>query len=119
MRGQRSMTDHAKAPFTPEQVASLNAYQVSGFMHPFTCGADGCRGIRLIAAENGWRCASQACDYRQDWAHEFMADWSWRAAFEAQQEAWRLGAEFEAHADESLTLANETFEVAAETWPAE
>lgn len=66
-----------EAPFTADQVASLNAYQISGFFHPFTCGADDCHGIRLIAAGNGWHCASQTCDYRQSWAHEFMADWSW------------------------------------------
>lgn len=70
-----------EAPFTPDQVASLNAYQVAGIMHPFTCGggqARGHNGIRLIAAEDGWHCASDTCDYRQDWAHAFMADWSWK-----------------------------------------
>jgi len=75
------MSDKVEAPFTPDQVASLNAYQVAGIMHPFTCGggqARGHSGIRLIAAEDGWHCASDTCDYRQDWAHAFMANWSWR-----------------------------------------
>ena len=62
------------APFTPHQVASLNAYQQSsGPWHPFTCGK--CRA-NLIATPEGWRCAND--DYQQDWAHEFMADWTWR-----------------------------------------
>lgn len=46
--------DIAKAPFTPEQVESLNDYQKSGAMHPFTCGY--CRdrlGIHFVRAEDG------------------------------------------------------------------
>jgi len=72
------MPDRVVTPFTADQVVSLNAYQVAGVIHPFTCGANGCHGIRLIAARDGWHCASDTCDYRQDWAHAFMADWSWR-----------------------------------------
>lgn len=110
-----------EAPFTPEQVASLNAYQVAGVMHPFTCGADDCHGIRLIAAHDGWHCASGTCDYRQDWSWLWMADWSWRslalsplceiphATIEEEDacEQNRLAVEFEAHAAESLAIANE------------
>jgi len=67
-----------QAPFTPGQVAALNAYQ-GGAGHPFTCGNDNCRGrargrggrLALIAGADGWHCA--ACDYTQDWAHAFMA----------------------------------------------
>lgn len=76
------MLDKIHAPFTTDQVASLNAYQLAGVMHPFTCGADGCHGIRLIAVEDGWCCASQVCDYRQGWAYAFMADWSWRGLYQ-------------------------------------
>ena len=75
------MPDRIVTPFTADQIASLNAYQVAGVMHPFTCGGGqphGHSGIRLIAAEDGWHCASDTCGYRQDWAHAFMADWSWR-----------------------------------------
>jgi hypothetical protein len=68
------------APFTPEQVASLNGYQSSGVFHEFTCGGDGCPAADeqpvLVAAEGGWHCP--ACSYTQDWAHEMMADGSWR-----------------------------------------
>lgn len=83
------MTDVVMAPFTTEQVTSLNAYQVSNAWHPFTCGGGhtpaqanagnpGCGGIRLIAAEDGWYCANDLCGYRQAWAWAWMADGSWR-----------------------------------------
>jgi len=70
-----------RAPFSAEQVASLNAYQASGAFHEFTCGNDLCPGVDgehavLVAQEDGWRCP--ACPYTQGWAHEFMADGSWR-----------------------------------------
>ena len=71
------------APFTPEQVESLNGFQQSGYWHPFTCGGkvDGkdCRSI-LRATENGWVC--DHCSYTQDWAHDFMANDKWREAAE-------------------------------------
>ena len=69
----------ARAPFTDDQVVSLNAYQASGVMHPFTCGQRDLPGHkpsdRLWASTNGWFC--EHCDYTQDWAHGFMADWGW------------------------------------------
>lgn len=80
------MTDKARAPFSDEQVQSLNEYQVSGVMHPFTCGA--CRDALglldehgqfndrlLTATPKGWTCPT--CDYTQDWAWAWMADRSW------------------------------------------
>ncbi|MFJ3258475.1 hypothetical protein ACIPK9_37310 [Streptomyces sp. NPDC086771] len=63
------------APWTTAQVDALNHYQNAGQMHPFTCGslhADG-RSPVLTATTDGWRCPNPACDYRQDWAHVFMA----------------------------------------------
>ncbi len=71
------------APFTAEQVEALNAYQVDGWMHPFTCGPcrdtlgtitpDGALDDRLLVATvDGWVCPT--CDYTQNWAHAFMAD---------------------------------------------
>ncbi len=70
------------APFTADQVASLNAYQGSGVFHEFTCGNDSCPGVggekaRLVAYADGWHCEA-GCGYGQDWAHAIMADWSWR-----------------------------------------
>lgn len=67
-----------RAPWTPEQVAALNAFQQRGGMHPFTCGGDHAPGSPvLVAHEDGWRCSDpyrEGCDYRQDWAHAFMVD---------------------------------------------
>lgn len=72
------MTDMIRAPWTPEQVAALNAFQQRGGMHPFTCGGDHTPGSPpLIAYTDGWRCPQpygEACDYQQGWAHGFMAD---------------------------------------------
>ncbi len=72
------MSDPVQAPFTPEQVAAMNAFQARGDFHPFTCGS-GNRGDaahldgegRLVATADGWVCPY--CDYRQDWAHGEMA----------------------------------------------
>jgi hypothetical protein len=66
-----------KAPFTLEEVEALNRWQRDGRNHPLTCGGnrkdqhhlDG-EGV-LVATTAGWVCPY--CDYRQDWAHDFMA----------------------------------------------
>lgn len=79
------MTETFKA-FSEAEVASLNAYQKSGFFHPFTCGnPDHEEHVNLVAAEQGWYCPAMVdenneeyCDYTQTWAHDFMKDWSWR-----------------------------------------
>jgi hypothetical protein len=81
------MTGKITAPFTDDQVKSLNAYQVSGVMHPFTCAhcrdqlgtyADGVFNDRLLVATNeGWTCPT--CDTTQDWTWEWMADWKWES----------------------------------------
>lgn len=63
--------------FTPDEIASMNAYQESGVFHPFTCGF--C-GNDLIAREDGWYCPTSGCLYRQEWAHAWMKDWSWKKA---------------------------------------
>jgi hypothetical protein len=62
-------------PFTDDQIESLNAFQAFGTFHPFTCGESQCREI-LRATAGGWHCPK--CTYRQNWAHSFMANWSWR-----------------------------------------
>lgn len=67
---------HALAPFTADQAASLNAYQHGGVMHEFTCGNDS-RHFPLVALiGDGWTCLD--CDYTQNWAHDWMADWTWQ-----------------------------------------
>ena len=68
--------------FSPDEVRSLNECQHAGVMHPFTCGGnrtdekhlDG-EGV-LVATEDGWICPF--CDYKQDWAHEYMKNWDWK-----------------------------------------
>lgn len=63
-------------PWTPEQVATLNANQSSGFMHPYTCGTkekhEPGADSMLVATATGWKCSS--CDYTQAWAHDFSAE---------------------------------------------
>ena len=63
-----------KAPFTPAQVESLNAYQQQSRLHPYTCGR--CADAVLVATAGGWVC--RQCDYKQDWCVSMMADWSWK-----------------------------------------
>lgn len=60
-----------KAPWSADQVASLNAFQRSGIMHPFTY-----RQYELVATERGWALPGGEIIV-QDWAHSQMADWSW------------------------------------------
>lgn len=63
------------APFTEEQAAALNRYQVAGRMHPFACPREHEGQTDLIArAGAGWVCSDPRCDYTQDWAHAFMLD---------------------------------------------
>jgi hypothetical protein len=72
------VTDQIRAPWTPEQVAALNRFQREGGMHPFTCGGEHAPGSPVLVARiDGWHCSDpygEGCDYRQDWAHPFMAD---------------------------------------------
>jgi hypothetical protein len=68
--------------FTIEEAASINEYQQSGFVHPFTCGGDNHNDAHLdgegvlVAIEDGLHCPY--CDYHQYWAHDFMKDGSWK-----------------------------------------
>jgi hypothetical protein len=67
------LVDPVFAPWTPEQVEALNAYQKLGYVHEFTCHFDhGEKSRVLVATEDGWHCPS--CDYKQLWAHAHMAD---------------------------------------------
>lgn len=70
------------APWLPEQVRSLNGYQESSGMHPFTCPND---RSDLHATPAGWRC--RHCNYEQEWAHEFMADDTWKGG----PQMWMIG----------------------------
>ena len=61
-----------QSPWTEDQASSLNAYQTSGVMHPFT----GPEGTILIATPNGWVIEDDG-PVVQDWAWSWMADWQW------------------------------------------
>lgn len=68
-----------RAPFNLSQCESLNAYQAAAALHPFTCPHSDCgkhETLCLIATPAGWVCPG--CEYTQNWAHPWMADWSWR-----------------------------------------
>jgi transposase-like protein len=70
-----SPTDDAKktfAPWSTAQVATLNAWQISGLIHPFTCKHTHRRANTLQAGQEGWYCPR--CDYTQNWAHDYMVD---------------------------------------------
>lgn len=86
-----------QAPWTPEQVESLNSFQACPWFHAFTCPHRVLHQRQipepegsLTATPAGWVCGAAqpdgtSCGYMQDWAHEFMADGSWR------QQAARIG----------------------------
>lgn len=64
------------APFTDDQVASLNAYQADSRMHEFTCNKSTCP-VRLLTADTqGWKCSG--CFYTQRWAYDWMGNWEWK-----------------------------------------
>lgn len=81
------MSNILHAPWTPEQVTTLNRYQRDERFHPFTCGSgnrtDEFHAVKvreldlhdagqLHATVNGWVCP--ACDYTQPWALMVMLD---------------------------------------------
>lgn len=77
------MSNMVRAPFTAEQVASINGWQGVKWVHPFTCpfpedhaDPDDNAARVLRATLDCLVCAS--CDYTQKWVHDFMADGSWR-----------------------------------------
>ena len=62
-----------EAPWTAEQVASLNGWQSDEYVHPFT----GPFGKILIATRDGW-VEEEGGPVVQTWAHDFMVDGAWR-----------------------------------------
>jgi hypothetical protein len=74
VRGER-----IEAPWTPEQVDALNAWQ-RGPVHSFTCGRRSEPGHvqrpdadlgQLVATADGWVCPD-GCGYTQQWAWQSM-----------------------------------------------
>jgi hypothetical protein len=64
-----------QAPWTDDQVLSLNTYQECSRYHPLTY-SNGDEKVNLIATNEGW-VACQGGPVVQAWAHRWMADWSW------------------------------------------
>ncbi len=63
------------APWSEDEVQSLNAYQASDSFHPYTCQC--VHGVVLVAIKDGWTCPN-SCGYTQNWCMPFMANWSWK-----------------------------------------
>jgi hypothetical protein len=75
--------DCVQAPFSEDQLASVNAYQACGVLPPFRCISDSCprrgRARSVLHCEpEGLYCTAPGCGYQQDWAPEFMANWVWK-----------------------------------------
>jgi hypothetical protein len=75
--------------WTEDQVANLNRWQQRAPMHPFTCGLRDQPGHKeyaqaenlrdhglLVATPEGWVCPTPGCEYTQDWAHDFMVEYT-------------------------------------------
>lgn len=71
------MSGVIEAPFTDEQVKSIDAFQKNKYMPKFTCGNDSCNHVALTVTKDGFSCP-QCYNWSQNWCHDFMADWSWR-----------------------------------------
>lgn len=91
------MTDTITAPWSSEQVAALEQFQPPS----------------LVPSHSGWYCPDPSCDYRQDWAHAFMADpaaWSGKAWDAARRARSDIGTEFFQQADHPDEAALAAFE---------
>lgn len=70
----------ATAPFTDEQVGRLVAWQLSPFVHGFTCGNREDHAWRmadyggLTPTKDGWVCEEPGCGFTQDWCYDMMLE---------------------------------------------
>ena len=78
-------TEQIRAPFTRNQVWSINAYQDAALDTQLTCPQ--CQILRqgtrmsLTATTLGMICSNNrmtGCTYTQNWAYKRMGDWSWK-----------------------------------------
>jgi hypothetical protein len=77
------------APFTDEQVASINDYQINGGFHPMTCNGFNCHGELMEATNAGMICSHYGnADY---WAWAWSFDGSWKMANVPQMKEWTFG----------------------------
>lgn len=69
--------DKVLAPWTEQEVENLHRYQVAGNFHPFTCGGTRHRyTTELVPTVQGWECPAPRCTYTQQWAWEFMVNYT-------------------------------------------
>ena len=82
------------APFSPAQIESLNAYQESEYVHPYTCRSPECPAaswageedwLPMAADADGLHCTG-GCRRVQAWAYAWTADWSWREMENAERQ---------------------------------
>lgn len=62
------------APFSPDEVESINGFQTAGIWHELTCD---CGSQHMLIATSAGLISGQ-CDYVQGWVHNFMANGSWQ-----------------------------------------
>jgi hypothetical protein len=78
----------AAAPWTPGQVASLEAFQESEYLEPYRCTSPWCPArnwapsyedwLPMAAAGDGLHCIEPGCVSVQKWARADRLDWSWQ-----------------------------------------
>lgn len=63
-----------EAPWTQDEVHSIDEYQQDEDLHPLTC--PDCAGNQALSAYlDGLKCKS--CNYTQNWVYPWMADYNW------------------------------------------
>lgn len=67
-----SLSSTKYAPFTVEEIWSINQYQRCGQMHPLTCKC----GHLLMAIPEGLYCPK--CKTTQTWIYRWIANGNWR-----------------------------------------
>lgn len=100
--------ERISAPWSDEQIAALNRFQLQPWAHPFTCPkshvfhwtpgtmptewdtddlyeklGESLRlsSVRLVATPSGWICPVELCVYEQDWAFELMLNTDWKVYY--------------------------------------
>lgn len=66
--------DLVHAPFSDEQVRSLELWQANPHVHPFTCPSDEHATRSLTPTAGGWICLHVGCYRTQTWAYRIMLD---------------------------------------------
>lgn len=66
--GMPSPDDRLEAPWSPSEVATLNAYQRAEWLGSVVCdGTHGEAPPKLLAQQDGWRCPDPGCGKRKTW----------------------------------------------------